>query len=55
MTYNIPNLLTWFRILMIPVFIWIFYLSDETLSFHNKHLFATILFAAAAITDWLDG
>jgi len=40
---------------MIPVFIGIFYLSDETLSFHHKHLFATILFAAAAITDWLDG
>ncbi len=40
---------------MIPVFIGIFYLSDDTLSFHNKHLVATMLFAAAAITDWLDG
>jgi CDP-diacylglycerol--glycerol-3-phosphate 3-phosphatidyltransferase/cardiolipin synthase len=40
---------------MIPVFIGIFYLSDETLSVHNKHLTATLLFAAAAITDWLDG
>ncbi len=40
---------------MIPVFIGIFYLSEETLSFHNKHLVATLLFAAAAITDWLDG
>lgn len=55
MPLNIPNLLTWFRILMIPVFIAVFYLSDETLSMHNKHLVATLIFAAAAITDWLDG
>lgn len=55
MPYNIPNLLTWFRILMIPVFIAVFYLSDETLSMHNKHLVGTLIFAAAAITDWLDG
>ncbi len=55
MPLNIPNLLTWFRILMIPVFIAIFYLPDETLSLHNKHLFATLLFIAASVTDWLDG
>ena len=55
MPLNIPNLLTWFRILMIPVFITIFYLSDETLSLHNKHLAGTLLFVAASITDWLDG
>ncbi len=55
MPYNIPNLLTWFRILMIPVFITVFYLSDETLSVHNKHLVGTLIFAAAAFTDWLDG
>ena len=40
---------------MIPVFITIFYLSDDTISIHNKHLFGTLLFIAAAITDWLDG
>jgi CDP-diacylglycerol--glycerol-3-phosphate 3-phosphatidyltransferase/cardiolipin synthase len=40
---------------MIPVFIGIFYLSNETISFYHKHLLATLLFAAAAITDWLDG
>lgn len=55
MPLNIPNLLTWFRILMIPVFIAIFYLPNETLSGHNKHLLATLLFVAASITDWLDG
>lgn len=40
---------------MIPVFISLFYLSDETLSLHNKHLFSMLLFVFAAITDWLDG
>ena len=55
MPLNIPILLTWFRIVMIPVFIGIFYLSDSTLSLHHKHLFSTLLFAIAAFTDWLDG
>ena len=55
MPINIPNLLTWFRILMIPVFLALYYLSDNTISLHNKHLISTLLFAFAAITDWLDG
>ncbi len=55
MPFNIPNLLTWFRILMIPVFITVFYVSDNMLSIHSKHLIGTLLFVAAAITDWLDG
>jgi CDP-diacylglycerol--glycerol-3-phosphate 3-phosphatidyltransferase/cardiolipin synthase len=55
MPLNIPNLLTWFRILMIPVFVAVFYVSDETLSLHHKHLLSTFLFWLASITDWLDG
>ncbi len=55
MPLNIPNLLTWFRIVMIPVFLALFYMSDETISLHYKHLFSALLFAFAAITDWLDG
>lgn len=55
MPLNIPILLTWFRIVMIPVFIGIFYLSDDTMSLHYKHLLSSILFAFAAVTDWLDG
>ncbi len=55
MPINTPNLLTWFRILMIPVFITVFYVSDDTISIHNKHLIGTLMFVAAAITDWLDG
>jgi len=55
MALNIPNLLTWFRILLIPVFIGVFYVSDTTLSVQNKHVVSTVIFALAAITDWLDG
>ena len=55
MPFNIPNLLTWLRILLIPVFVSVFYLSDNTLSPHLKNLFATAVFLLAAITDWLDG
>jgi CDP-diacylglycerol--glycerol-3-phosphate 3-phosphatidyltransferase/cardiolipin synthase len=55
MPLNIPNLLTWFRILMIPVFVGVFYLPDDTLSLHHKHQFSTFVFLLAAITDWLDG
>lgn len=40
---------------MIPVFLALFYVSDDRVSLHNKHLFSALLFAFAAITDWLDG
>ncbi|OGS82647.1 MAG: CDP-diacylglycerol--glycerol-3-phosphate 3-phosphatidyltransferase [Gallionellales bacterium GWA2_59_43] len=52
---NIPNLLTWLRILLIPVFVSVFYLSDDTLSPHLKNLISTSVFLLAAVTDWLDG
>ncbi|HEX5363349.1 MAG TPA: CDP-diacylglycerol--glycerol-3-phosphate 3-phosphatidyltransferase [Gallionella sp.] len=52
---NIPNLLTWLRILLIPVFVAVFYLSDTTLAPHLKNLISTSVFLLAAVTDWLDG
>lgn len=55
MPYNLPNLLTWLRILAIPLFVGIFYLPPTLLSYENQNLVATIIFAGAAITDWLDG
>lgn len=55
MRLNIPNLLTWLRILLIPVFIAVFYLSSETLDSHLKNLVATGAFLLASVTDWLDG
>jgi CDP-diacylglycerol--glycerol-3-phosphate 3-phosphatidyltransferase/cardiolipin synthase len=55
MPINIPNILTWFRIVLIPVFIAVFYVPDETLSMHHKHMLSFAIFWFASITDWLDG
>lgn len=40
---------------MIPVFLGLFYLPDDMLSLHNRHVFSTLIFWLAAVTDWLDG
>ncbi len=55
MPLNIPNLLTWLRILLIPVFAAVYYLPAEWLHPHLVNLTATLVFAVAAVTDWLDG
>ena len=55
MPLNIPNLLTWLRILLIPLFVGIFYFEKSWVSGPNQNLVATVLFTAAAVTDWLDG
>lgn len=55
MQWNVPNSLTVLRILLIPVFVGIFYVSPDVVPAHWKNLCATLVFALAAITDWLDG
>jgi len=55
MSMNLPNLLTWLRIVLIPLFIAVFYVDETWLSMHERNVVATALFAFAAITDWLDG
>ncbi|HVQ61776.1 MAG TPA: CDP-diacylglycerol--glycerol-3-phosphate 3-phosphatidyltransferase [Burkholderiales bacterium] len=55
MPLNVPNLLTWLRIMTIPLVIGVFYVPEPWLSSWHQNLIATILFIAAAITDWLDG
>ena len=47
---SIPNSLTFFRIGIIPLFVLVFYLP-----FHWSRLATAIIFALAALTDWLDG
>lgn len=47
---NLPNILTLSRIVMIPVFVGIFYLPFEW-----SYLTSAVIFALAAITDWVDG
>ncbi len=55
MPLNLPNSLTWLRILLIPMFVAVFYLPDGWVPERAINLTATALFALAAITDWLDG
>lgn len=55
MPLNLPNLLTWLRILFIPLVIGVFYLPARWLSYEEANLLATGFFIVAALTDWLDG
>jgi cardiolipin synthase (CMP-forming) len=55
MQWNIPNILTLLRIVLIPVFVGLFYLPADVASPHLINLSATIVFALATATDWLDG
>ncbi len=55
MPINIPNLITWFRIILIPVFLGVFYVPDAMISLHYKHVITTSVFWLASVSDWLDG
>jgi len=55
MPFNLPNLITWSRILLIPFIVGVYYLPDAWLSLDAKNIVATSIFIFAAITDWLDG
>ena len=55
MPLNLPNLLTWLRIVLIPLFVGIFYFEHSWVSAPNQNLVATVIFTVAAVTDWLDG
>jgi cardiolipin synthase len=52
MFFTIPTLLTWARIVAIPLIVGVFYLS---IAEPTANLVATVLFIVTALTDWLDG
>lgn len=52
MFFNLPTLLTWARIVAIPLIVAVFYLPLEG---STRDLIATVLFVVFALTDWLDG
>lgn len=54
MPLNLPIVLTWTRIVAIPLIVGV-YLPDDLPYALNRDVLATILFVAAALTDWLDG
>ncbi|MFZ9676954.1 MAG: CDP-diacylglycerol--glycerol-3-phosphate 3-phosphatidyltransferase [Quisquiliibacterium sp.] len=49
---NLPNLLTWLRMLAIPLLVAVFFLPVEH---RTVNVVATTIFIVAAITDWFDG
>ncbi|MDR2188668.1 MAG: CDP-diacylglycerol--glycerol-3-phosphate 3-phosphatidyltransferase [Azonexus sp.] len=55
MPFNLPILLTWLRIVAIPLLVALYFLPAAWLPQHERDLVATLLFIAAAVTDWADG
>jgi CDP-diacylglycerol--glycerol-3-phosphate 3-phosphatidyltransferase len=52
MFFTIPTLMTWTRIVAIPLIVGVFYLPLEPTT---RNLIATVMFVLFALTDWLDG
>ena len=52
MFFNLPTLLTWARIVAIPLIVGVFQLP---LAEADRNLIATALFIIVALTDWADG
>ncbi len=56
MPFNIPILLTWTRVILIPVFVAVLYLpSLNIMSEVCANWLSAAIFGIAAITDWFDG
>ncbi|HPP48128.1 MAG TPA: CDP-alcohol phosphatidyltransferase family protein, partial [Accumulibacter sp.] len=55
MPINIPILLTWLRIVLIPLLVSVYYFPEDWLTPEGRNSAATLIFIIAALTDWLDG
>lgn len=55
MPLNIPILLTWLRVALIPLVVGVFFLPDDWMTTGDRGLAATVIFVVAALTDWFDG
>jgi CDP-diacylglycerol--glycerol-3-phosphate 3-phosphatidyltransferase len=55
MPLNIPIVLTWLRIAMIPLLVGLYYLPESWMSVPVRDLTASLAFIFAALTDWFDG
>ncbi|MGH6609564.1 MAG: CDP-diacylglycerol--glycerol-3-phosphate 3-phosphatidyltransferase, partial [Burkholderiaceae bacterium] len=52
MFFNVPTLLTWTRIVAIPLIVGVFYLPLDPAT---RNIAATVMFVLFALTDWADG
>lgn len=55
MPVNVPILLTWLRVALIPLFVLVFYWPGNQVSVADKNILASGIFVIAAVTDWFDG
>ncbi len=55
MPLNLPNILTWLRILLIPLVVAVYYFPDSWWLSQERNIVAALMFSVAAMTDWLDG
>ena len=55
MPLNIPILLTWLRVALIPLVVGVFFVPDAWMTEYERGLAATVVFVVAALTDWFDG
>ena len=55
MPLNLPNVLTWLRILLIPLVVAVFYLPAGWMRPDQANFFAALMFTVASLTDLLDG
>ena len=53
MFFTIPTIMTWTRIVAIPLIVGVYYFPGLSLRAQND--IATVMFVLFAITDWLDG
>jgi len=49
--FNIPNCLCFFRILLIPLFLYVYFVAD----FKNRYIVAAFVLVISSISDFLDG
>ena len=49
--FNIPNCLCFFRILLVPLFLYVYFVAD----FKNRYLVAAFVLVISGISDFLDG
>lgn len=55
MPFNIPILLTWLRIVLIPLLIAVYYVPVSWTAGMGRDTVAMLVFVVASVTDWLDG
>ena len=55
MKFNLPLLLTWLRIVAIPMFVAVLYVPEDWITEKSRNVISMWIFIAAAVTDWLDG